>query len=90
MAKVKAVCEYVEDGDTFRNKGKKWIRLSNVCAPESGKPGGMKAKRILSDLILSKSITYEKVGTSYGRIVAEVWIGNRSVNAYMRNQGYTC
>lgn len=90
MAKVNATCEYVQDGDTFRTKGQVWIRLANVCAPKLDTVEGAKAKRILSDLILGKPITYEQVGTSYGRIVAEVWLNDLSVNMYMRQQGYTC
>ena len=90
MASYSAVCEYVEDGDTFRTAMGNWIRLANVCAPKGKTQEGAKAKRILSNLILGKDIVYEKVGTSYGRIVAEVWVGNTHVNAYMRGQGYTC
>lgn len=90
MARLSAVCEHVEDGDTFRTGGQNWIRLANVCTPEKGESEFLKAKSILERLILNKSIDYEQVGTSYGRIVAEVWVGGISVNAYMREQGYTC
>ena len=90
MAKVRATCEYVEDGDTFRAAGKRWIRLANVCAPEAGQPEYAMAKRSLEKLILHKSIVYEQLGSSYGRIVAEVWLDGMSVNAYMRQQGYDC
>ena len=90
MARVSAICEYVQDGDTFRTKGQTWIRLANVCAPELDEVGGTKAKAILESLILDKPITYEQVGTSGGRIVAEVWVNSLHVNAYMRQQGYTC
>jgi len=90
MAKVSAVCEYVQDGDTFRTAKQNWIRLANVCAPAVETAEGAKAKRILANLILSKPITYEQVGTSYGRIVAEVWVDSLNVNASMRREGYTC
>jgi len=90
MARYSAVCEYVQDGDTFRTTGKNWIRLANVCAPDEGEEGYERAKRVLENLILGKEIVYEQVGTSYDRIVAEVWIDGTSVNAYMRQQGYTC
>lgn len=90
MAKVRATCEYVRDGDTFRITGQKWIRLANVCTPDEGEVGYTTAKRILERLILRKTIVYEQVGTSYGRIVANVWVNGSSVNAYMRRQGYTC
>lgn len=90
MDKLKATCEYVQDGDTFRTAGQNWIRLATVCAPALQKPGGTAAKRSLEGLILGKEITYQQVGTSYNRIVAEVWLGNLSVNDYMRRQGCTC
>lgn len=89
MARYTAICEYVQDGDTFRTAKKNWIRLANVCAPDEGQTDYERAKRILEALILGKEIVYEQVGTSYERIVAEVWIDNTSVNGYMRQQGYT-
>ena len=90
MAKVRATCTHVQDGDTLRTAKQNWIRLANVCAPELGTYGGTKAKNTLASLVLGKEITYEQVGTSYGRIVADVWINGTHVNAYMRKQGYTC
>ena len=90
MARVTAICEYVQDGDTFRTAKQNWIRLADVCTPDEGEPEFLEAKSILEKLILNKSITYEQVSTSYGRIVAEVWVDGMSVNAYMREQGYTC
>ncbi len=83
MARFKATCEYVQDGDTFRTAHQNWIRLANVCAPDKGESGYEKAKETLRNLILGKEIIYEQVGTSYNRIVAEVWIGNLYVNVYM-------
>jgi len=85
-----AKCVHVEDGDTFMTANENWIRLANVCTPDKGQNGFQKAKDILASLILNKGIEYEQVGTSYNRIVAEVWVGNTHVNQYMRNQGYTC
>ncbi len=90
MGKVSAVCEYVQDGDTFRTAKQNWIRLADVCAPSIETERGKQAKRILESLILNKNIIYEQVGTSYGRLVAEVWVKNLHVNEYMRQQGYTC
>ena len=89
-AVIDATCEYVEDGDTFRTSRKNWIRLANVCAPELSTAGGAKAKRILAELIFGKRIRYKKCGSSYGRLVADVWVGNLWVNAHMRQLGYTC
>jgi endonuclease YncB( thermonuclease family) len=88
MARYTAICEYVEDGDTFRTAKQNWIRLARYDAPEKGKPSYDEAKRFLSNLILDKEIVYEQVGTSYDRIVAEVWQANANVNNIMINSGY--
>ena len=90
MDRYSAVCEYVQDGDTFRTAKQNWIRLDNVCAPDEGEAGFEKAKGTLENLILDKEIVYEQTGTSYNRKVAEVWVGELYVNDYMRQQGYTC
>lgn len=88
MTKYTATCEFVQDGDTFRTAGQNWIRLARYDAPEEGKPNYAEAKQLLSSLILNKEIVYEQVGTSYNRIVAEVWQANRNINDIMINSGY--
>jgi endonuclease YncB( thermonuclease family) len=90
MVRFGATCTYVDDGDTFQTAKSDWIRLTNVCAPDSDEDGYAEAKNILSNLILNKEITYEQVGISYNRIVAEVWVGEINVNEYMRRKEYTC
>ena len=88
MAKFTATCEYVQDGDTFRTAKQNWIRLARYDAPEEGKPNYAEAKRFLSSYILNREIEYEQVGTSYDRIVAEVWQGGKNINDIMINSGY--
>lgn len=88
MAKLSATCEYVQDGDTFRTAKQNWIRLARYNAPEEGKPNYTKAKQLLSSLILNKEIVYEQVGTSYNRIVAEVWQDDSNINDTMIESGY--
>ena len=88
MARYNAICEYVEDGDTFRTTKKNWIRLARYDAPEKGEPGYNEATRFLSNLILKKEIVYEQVSISYDRIVAEVWQANTNLNDIMINSGY--
>ena len=90
MPRFGAICIYIDDGDTFQTAKGDWIRLANVCAPDSGEDGYAEAKNILSNLILNKEIAHEQVETSYKRIVAEVWIGEINVNEYMRRKGYAC
>ena len=88
MARYSALCEYVQDGDTFRTAKHNWIRLARYDAPEEGKPNYAEAKQFLSSHILNKEIEYEQVGSSYDRIVAEVWQSNMNVNDLMINSGY--
>ena len=90
MARFSATCIYVDDGDTFQTARGERIRLANVCAPNSGEDGYAEAKNILSNIILNKEISYELIGGSFYRIVAEVWVGEINVNEYMRRKGYIC
>jgi len=83
----RTTCIEVHDGDTFLTSKGIWIRLSGVDCPELGKWGGKKATTILSKLILGKTITYQPVGRSYHRVLANVWVHGRSVNNYMRHMG---
>jgi endonuclease YncB( thermonuclease family) len=89
MARFGAICTYVDDGDTFQTAKGEWIRLANVCVPDSGEDGYAEAKKILSVFILNMKITYEQVRITRKHIVAEVWIGEINVNEYMRRKGYT-
>ena len=73
----------VVDGDTFWTKNK--IRLARVYAPELNTTNGSKAKKKLENLILRKDIVYEQVGSSYDRIVAEVWHKGININDVMIN-----
>ena len=88
MARYIATCGYVQDGDSFRTANQNWIRLARYDAPEKGKPGHGESKQLLSSLILNKEIVYEKVGTSYDRIVAEVWQAGININDVMLQSGY--
>ncbi len=82
-------CYYVADGDTFVTLKETWIRLARVHAPAEGKAGYNAAKNRLSDLVLNKTIIYKKVGTSYNRIVAEVWHNDNNINDIMILAGYS-
>jgi len=79
----------VIDGDTFKVSGGKAIRLAKVKAPELGTKGGAKARNELQGLVGKKTVSYNTVGKSYGRNVANVKVGRKSVNQVMRNKGYT-
>jgi len=80
----------VIDGDTFKTGSRNnSIRLANVNAPEKGTPGAAQATRTLRDIIAGEVVSVETVARDkYGRSVATVKVGNRSVNAAMRRKGY--
>jgi len=88
MATYAAICEYVQDGNTFRTRKQNWIQLARFNAPEEDKPNYARAKKLLSSLILHKEIVYEQTGTSYNRIVAEVWLADVNINDVMIQARY--
>ncbi len=74
----------VIDGDTFETVSGRRVRLSNVNAPEVGKPGADEATAKLRELIEGKNVRINPVGTNYGQVVANVTIEGESVNSTMR------
>ena len=74
----------VLDGDTFEITGDT-IRLEGVNAPGLYQAGGMPAKRKLESLVLNKYIEYEeKARDAYARMIAQVWVEGRNINALMK------
>lgn len=78
----------VIDGDTFKISRGPYIRLEDVNAPEKGSKGGAKATHELENLIGGKIVYYNPVAKSYGRLVAQVKLGTKSVNSILRRKGY--
>ena len=78
----------VIDGDTFvTNQRKHPVRLANVNAPEKNQPGGTKATNTLKSLILNKEVVIDTVARDkYGRSVANVKIGRKSVNKEVKSK----
>ncbi len=76
------------DGDTFKTASrKKPIRLANVDAPELKNPGGAAAKKRLAALIQGEVVTVDTVARDvYGRAVANVKLGRRSVNKAVKRK----
>lgn len=76
----------VIDGDTFMtNKRKHPVRLASVDTPEKGQKGYGDAKKALQNLIGGEDVTINtKARDSYNRSVANVKIGNKSVNNAMK------
>lgn len=83
--KRKETVTRVADGDTFLTKSRKHaVRLANVDAPEKGRKGGSKATKQLKGLIQGKKVEVHTVARDkYGRTVATVKIGRKSVNSVM-------
>ncbi len=73
----------VLDGDTFEIETGQRVRLANVNAPEVGKPGADEATAKLRELVDGKNVRIDPVGTSYGRVVANVTVDGESVNSTM-------
>ena len=76
------------DGDTFMTASRKRsIRLANVAAPEKGTKGGARATKALRGLIQGETVSVDTVARDvYGRSVAKVKVGRKSVNKAMRDK----
>lgn len=87
MARKEKVTK-VTDGDTFETASRKNpVRIANVNAPEKGQPGAAAAKSALEKLILNKTVDIDtKARDPYGRSVAKVKVGGRSVNKAMQEK----
>jgi len=87
MAKEKV--QKIIDGDTFITKQGTKVRLSNVNAPEKGHRGAPQARKDLTKLISRQEVNIQQVARDrYGRIVANVKIGSKSVNKAMKEKGW--
>ena len=87
MARKERVTRVI-DGDTFQTASRKRpVRLANVHASETGTRGGAAATTELKKLIEGEIVSIETVARDvYGRSVARVKVGRRSVNKAMREK----
>lgn len=87
MARKEKVTKVI-DGDTFETASRKNpVRLANVDAPEKGQPGAAKATEDLRKLIQGEEVTIDTVARDpYGRSVANVKTGGKSVNKAMKDK----
>lgn len=85
MARREKVARII-DGDTFCTSSRKnSIRLANVDTPEKNPAGYAPAKKALAKLIQDMIVTVDtKARDKYGRAVANVKIGSKSVNNAMK------
>ena len=86
MARKEKVVRVI-DGDTFMTASRKNpVRLANVDAPEKGERGSKKATDALKKMVYGKEVNIDtKARDSYGRSVANVKVGRKSVNKAMRD-----
>jgi len=74
------------DGDTFLTRvRKKPVRLNDVNTPDKREQGYQDAKKALERLIGNKEITVDTIARDkWGRPIANVKLGNQSVNRAMK------
>ena len=81
----------VLDGDTVlvkRANGLVKIRLAEIDAPEKAQEYGMASRQSLSELVLKKLVHINSQAIdSYGRMVAHLVVGGRSVNEEQVRRG---
>lgn len=83
----------ISDGDSFKvlylkNQEIK-LRLNHIDAPERGQDFGKKAKELASQLCFGKEVKVVwRKKDRYGRLLAEVFVGNQNINQEMVRQGY--
>ncbi len=87
MARKERVTRVI-DGDTFETASRKRpVSLANVDAPEKGERGGAAATNALRNLIAGETVEGDTVARDkYGRSVANVKVGRKSVNNAMRGK----
>lgn len=90
------VVRYVTDGDTFRLESGERIRIAGIDAPEThvgqakcaielrrGEAASEQARALLNH----KTVTFHRVGHSYNRTVARVWVDGRDVGQALVESG---
>ncbi len=85
MARKETVSGVI-DGDSFTTKDRKNpVRLANVDTPEKGQSGYDSATKALRRMISRKEVSIDtKARDHYGRSVANVKVGIKSVNKAMK------
>lgn len=86
----------VTDGDTFRLASGERIRIAGIDAPET-QPGNAKCSAELARgkaanlhanaLLNGRKVRFERVGRSYNRTVARVWLDGRDIAATLVEAG---
>lgn len=66
-------------GNTFETADGTAVPLSGFDASELDQTDGQETAEYLGQLIAERNVRIKQVRTSYGRVVAEVWLDGESV-----------
>lgn len=78
----------VHDGDTLKLSDGRTVRLQGIDAPELSQPYGKESRDLLAKLTRKKKVRFQTRGKDrYGRTVAEIFVGKKSVNKSMVGRG---
>lgn len=75
------------DGDTLRCQDGTRIRLWGIDAPERHDQAGPASTRALAAIVSNRTLTCQRKGRSYERIVARCFVGRTDVAGEMVRQG---
>jgi micrococcal nuclease len=79
----------VIDGDTFVTERGEVIRLAGVDTPEREEPDYLRATIELRGELLRQDIILDRRGVGkYGRTIACVYVGKKSIDEHMIRAGY--
>jgi endonuclease YncB( thermonuclease family) len=82
---------HVYDGDTIKVRlasGPIIVRLHSIDTPEHDQPWGTEATQALASRVQRRQVSLRVImHDSYDRLVADVFLGDKSVNAWMVQQG---
>lgn len=92
----RGVVRYVTDGDTFRLTSGERIRIAGIDAPEAqagqakcraelkrGQASTAQARALLAD----RTVIFQRIGRSYNRTVAKVYVNGRDLAAILVEAG---
>lgn len=91
MFNKKIIVSRIVDGDTFVcNQGLRY-RLSLIDTPEHGQPYSKEATKLLSSLVLNKTISIKVISIDkYKRKVVQCWVKRVDVNRELVIYGLAC
>ena len=84
----------VTDGDTITvqlSSGPVSVRFHSIDAPEKDQPWGQEARAALAGRLDGQQVALEVESQDrYERLVADVYLGDENINAWLVQQGHAC